>query len=156
MSDIIFSDIDIFTKELDKVRENKEVVFTNGCFDILHPGHIHILKKAGNMGDLLVVGVNSDSSVQRLKGKKRPILDQGERSVLVGALKPVDYVLIFRENTPLKIIEKIQPEVLVKGGEYKNSEIVGEKIVPRTVRVKMKSGYSTTSIIEKIKERYGK
>ncbi|MGM0440928.1 MAG: D-glycero-beta-D-manno-heptose 1-phosphate adenylyltransferase [Elusimicrobiota bacterium] len=152
MSDIIFSDIDIFTKELDKVRENKKIVFTNGCFDIIHPGHVHILKKAAAMGEFLVVGLNSDSSVKRLKGQDRPILNERDRAELVSSLKPVDYVMIFSEDTPLNIIKKIRPDVLVKGGEYKNGEIVGENIAKDTRRVKMKYGYSTTSIIEKIRE----
>ncbi len=151
MADIIFDDLSFFVNKIKKKRTDNEIVFTNGCFDLLHPGHIYILKKAKSFGDLLVVGVNSDSSVKRLKGNSRPILNERDRSILVGALKPVDYVIIFKEATPLKTIKNLLPDVLVKGGEYSKKDIVGNQIVPRTVRIKMKTGYSTTAIIEKIK-----
>ncbi|MEA3506279.1 MAG: adenylyltransferase/cytidyltransferase family protein [Elusimicrobiota bacterium] len=131
--------------------EGKKIVFTNGCFDILHAGHIHILKEAARLGDILVVGLNDDSSVREIKGPNRPVIDRHSRAELVNALEMVDYVVFFSEPTPEKLIKEIKPDILVKGGEYGEGEIVGEDIAEKTVRIKMKPGLSTTSIIEKIK-----
>ena len=98
--------------------KNKKIIFTNGCFDILHPGHIHILSKAKSLGDILVVGLNSDQSVKKLKGDKRPLISEDDRSRVLLSLRFVDYVIIFNELTPLKVIKKIKPDFLVKGGDY--------------------------------------
>ncbi len=135
--------------DLKNIRNSKKIVFTNGCFDILHPGHIYLLEKAASYGDILVVGLNSDNSVRKLKGSSRPVMNEDGRARLLCALRMVDYVVLFDEETPLKVIEKFNPDVLVKGSEYGGGEIVGEDIVPKTIRIKMKAGYSTTQIIKK-------
>lgn len=137
-----------------KLNSEKKVVFTNGCFDILHPGHVAYLFEAKSLGDVLVVGLNSDASVKRLKGPSRPINDENSRKYVLESLKPVDFVEIFDEDTPLTLIKKIMPDVLVKGGDWKPEQIVGSKEVLEnggTVRsLKFIDGHSTTNIIEKI------
>ena len=135
-------------------KEGKKVVFTNGCFDILHRGHIECLRKAKSFGDVLIVGLNSDSSVRKIKGGKRPILSQNDRAEILASLEMVDYVLIFSEETPKKIIASLVPDVLVKGGDYRKDKIVGRDIVEssggRVIRVKQIPGRSTRNIIKKI------
>lgn len=139
-------------------RQRKKVVFTNGCFDVLHRGHIECLRKAKSFGDVLVVGLNSDSSVRKIKGDKRPILPQGDRAEILASLEMVDYVVIFREETPLNLITSLVPDVLTKGGDYKKDEIVGREIVEssggRVILVKQIPGRSTRNIIGKIAKRY--
>lgn len=134
------------------------MVFTNGCFDILHRGHIECLRRARSFGDVLVVGLNSDSSVQKIKGEKRPLLSQNDRAEIIASLEMVDYVLIFNEETPQKIIASLVPDVLVKGGDYKKDEIVGRDMVEssggQVIRVKKIPGRSTKDIIKKITNRY--
>jgi rfaE bifunctional protein nucleotidyltransferase chain/domain len=135
--------------------QNKKIVFTNGCFDILHRGHIEYLTKAKEFGDVLIVGLNSDTSVQRLKGKDRPINSESDRARILDALKPVDYVVIFEEDTPLRLIQMVKPDVLVKGGDYKVEEIVGSEYVMsyggKVEIIPFVEGKSTTKIIQKIK-----
>lgn len=144
--------IDNFRKE----NKDKSVVFTNGCFDILHIGHIRYMEEAAKLGDLLVVGLNSDASVKRLKGLERPINNQNDRAELLSALEFIDYVIIFDEDTPYDLIKKIQPDVLVKGGDYKPDNVVGKDIVEarggKLVLLPFVRGKSTTNIIKKIKE----
>lgn len=134
---------------------NQKIVFTNGCFDILHVGHIRYLQEAARLGDLLIIGLNSDASVKRLKGQERPINGELERAEMLGALGFVDYVAIFEEDTPLNLINTIQPDVLVKGGDYTPDEVVGKKEVEerggKLVLIPFVEGKSTTNIIEKIK-----
>ncbi|MBD3170494.1 MAG: D-glycero-beta-D-manno-heptose 1-phosphate adenylyltransferase [candidate division Zixibacteria bacterium] len=134
----------------------EKVVFTNGCFDILHYGHLDYLIKAKKMGDILVVAVNTDSSVKKFKAEGRPIISEKYRAKLVDGLNPVDYVILFGEETPQKLIERIRPDVLVKGADYKLSEIVGADIVRsyegKVRRIKLVPGLSTTRILLKIKE----
>ena len=134
--------------------KGEKVVFTNGCFDILHQGHLDYLSKASDLGSKLVVGVNSDSSVKRLnKGKNRPLQDENSRALLIAALHFVDQVIIFDEDTPLELITAIQPDVLVKGSDYEIEEIVGHKVVQENggevKTIDFLAGFSTTSIIEK-------
>lgn len=140
-------------------RKGGKVVFTNGCFDILHAGHIQYLKETKTLGDILVVGVNSDSSIRSIKGGKRPIIPQNERVEVLSALECVDYVILFDEPTPLRLIEEIGPDVLAKGGDWKNEEIVGREIVEgrggKVVRLPLREGVSTTRIIERICRLYG-
>ncbi len=135
--------------------ERQKIVFTNGCFDILHVGHIRYLQEAAKLGDVLVIGLNSDASVKRLKGPERPINGELERAEMLGALGFVDYVAIFDEDTPLELITQIQPDVLVKGGDYEPDEVVGKKEVEewggKLVLIPFVEGKSTTRIIEKIK-----
>lgn len=126
------------------------VVFTNGCFDLLHPGHIHLLTEAKRQGDVLVVALNSDASVKKIKGKGRPILPEVDRAILVSALEVVDYVVIFDEPDPLDLIRELRPDVLVKGGDWGAQEIIGSELVEKVVVVSYQSGYSTTEIIKKV------
>ena len=136
----------------------KRIVFTNGCFDLLHAGHVKYLQKARSLGDLLVLGLNSDSSVRRLKGPKRPLIDQDERAHLLAALDCIDYVVIFDEDTPLELITALKPHILAKGGDYSLEGVVGRSIVEsyggRVELVTFVDGKSTTNIIEKILELY--
>jgi rfaE bifunctional protein nucleotidyltransferase chain/domain len=131
------------------------VVFTNGVFDLLHPGHIDILKAARKAGDALVVGINSDDSVRRLKGDARPIRSQAERAYVVAALEAVDVVTVFEEDTPLELVECLEPDVIVKGGDYSEATIVGAAEVRarggEVLVVPLTPGQSTTSIIERMR-----
>jgi len=135
----------------------KKVVFTNGCFDILHIGHIKYLKKAKSFGDILVVGLNSDSSVKKLKGKNRPVFSQNERAEILSSLEFVDFVVIFNEDTPEKLISIIKPDIHVKGGDYKAGGLPEANIVKsyggKIKIVKFIPGYSTTNIIKGIGNR---
>ncbi|HEY6872624.1 MAG TPA: D-glycero-beta-D-manno-heptose-7-phosphate kinase [Geobacteraceae bacterium] len=139
-------------------QQGKRTVFTNGCFDLLHVGHVKYLQKARSMGDLLVLGLNSDASVRRLKGDTRPLIGEQERAQLLAALDCVDYVVIFDEDTPLRLIETLRPQVLVKGGDYTPEGVVGKDLVEsyggRVELVEFVDGKSTTNIIEKILETY--
>tara|TARA_B100001093_G_scaffold396669_1_gene383805 strand:+ start:1007 stop:1471 length:465 start_codon:yes stop_codon:yes gene_type:complete len=134
--------------------KNKKIVFTNGCFDILHPGHIHILSKAKSLGDILVVGLNSDLSVKKLKGDKRPLVSEDDRSRVLLSLRFVDYVIIFNELTPLKVIKKIKPDFLVKGGDYNENDIVGSDFVKasggQVEIIKFLDGYSSSNYIDNL------
>lgn len=129
-------------------------MFTNGVFDIIHRGHVDYLYKAKSYGDVLIVGLNSDSSVRKIKGPKRPIQNQSDRAVILSSLKPVDYVVLFSEVTPERLIKSVRPEVLVKGADYKAMEIVGAEFVRSTggkvVRIKLTRGRSTSGILKKI------
>ncbi|MDP8247743.1 MAG: D-glycero-beta-D-manno-heptose 1-phosphate adenylyltransferase [Candidatus Tritonobacter lacicola] len=140
-------------------KSGKRIVFTNGCFDLLHIGHVRYLERAGSLGDVLVVGVNSDRSVRKLKGSGRPLMPEGERAEILAALSFVDYVTIFGEDTPAELIEKIKPDVLVKGSDYGKREIVGRDVVEegggRVVRVPLVRGCSTKRLIRKIVRSYG-
>lgn len=131
-----------------------ELVFTNGCFDILHPGHIDLLERAKSFGSRLVVGINSDESVKAIKGKDRPFLNQEERKAMLLALKPVDEVVIFDELTPEKIIKKIKPDVLIKGGDWPENQIIGADFVRQNggqvFSLPLKDGFSTSRIVDKI------
>ena len=138
-----------------KENNNKKIVFTNGCFDILHIGHIQYLREAAKLGDILVIGLNSDSSVKRLKGDGRPVNNQDDRAELLAALGFVDYVVVFDEDTPLNLIKMIQPDVLVKGGDYVNEYVIGTREVEnrggKLVLIPFSEGKSTTGIINKIR-----
>jgi len=135
--------------------DKKKIVFTNGCFDLLHPGHIQYLNDAKALGDILIIGLNSDASVKRLKGESRPLNNEKDRKFILENLKSVDKVELFNEDTPLNLIKKIKPDVLVKGGDYKPDEIVGSAFVKENGgEVKCLSfleGYSTTNLISAIK-----
>jgi len=133
-------------------RKGKKIVFANGCFDILHLGHLKILSEAKRRGDVLIVGLNSDSSIKKIKGSKRPILTQKTRARLLANMIQVDYVVIFNEATPYNLIKRIKPDILVKGGDWKKDKIVGKNLVKKIYRVKLCSGHSTTRIINKIKK----
>jgi rfaE bifunctional protein nucleotidyltransferase chain/domain len=145
---------------LERVRGKKKIVFTNGCFDLLHAGHADYLNKAKSLGDTLVVGINSDASVRRIKGEKRPILPQQMRAYLLDNLKPVDYVVIFEEDTPLELIKAIKPDVLVKGADWDLERIVGADFVlsygGRVERIAFSFDISTSKVIERILDLYCK
>jgi rfaE bifunctional protein nucleotidyltransferase chain/domain len=136
--------------------KDKKIVFTNGCFDILHRGHVTYLTEARKLGDLLVLGLNADASVKRLKGPERPINNELDRQYVMSQLKAVDFVEIFEEDTPLNLILKVKPKVLVKGGDWKIDQIVGGKEViadgGNVYSLKFVDGYSTTNLIHKIQE----
>jgi len=138
--------------------ENKKVVFTNGVFDLVHAGHVDYLTKAKALGDILIVGLNSDSSVKRIKGEKRPLINQTERALLLSNLKPVDFVVIFWEDTPFELINELIPDVLVKGADWSLDKIVGSDIVlangGEIKNIQLITDQSTSKIIETILSRY--
>lgn len=145
------------TKISKKLRaENKKIVFTNGCFDIIHAGHILYLEEARSLGDVLVIGLNSDKSVKRLKGKDRPINSVEDRALVLSALSMVDYVVVFEEDTPYKLIKNIKPDILVKGGDWSVEDIIGADIVLATGGVvkslSYKEGRSSSEIISKMRK----
>ncbi len=130
---------------------DKKIVFTNGCFDILHAGHVKYLEEARNFGDILVLGLNSDASVRRLKGNSRPINNQEDRAIVLSALEAVDFVVVFEQDTPYELIALVKPDILVKGGDYEGKEVVGSDIAKETRLVQFVEGKSTTKIIERAK-----
>ena len=144
--------------QLVKARQSgSRVVFTNGCFDVLHTGHLHLLQRARALGDLLIVGINSDQSVKRLKGNDRPLIGENERAELLAALSCVDYVTVFSERTPLRVITAVNPDILVKGADYSVSDVVGRNVVEqrggRVELVPLLPGFSTTGLVESIKQK---
>lgn len=150
----------MFSEALEKfLSENRgrKIVFTNGCFDILHRGHVTYLTEARKLGDLLVIGLNSDASVKRLKGPERPVNNQADRQYVLSQLKAVDFVEIFEEDTPLNLILKVKPSILVKGGDWKIDQIVGAKEVIAdggdVFSLNFVDGYSTTALINKIQDQ---
>lgn len=136
----------------------KKIVFSNGCFDILHRGHVEYLAQAATFGDVLIIGLNSDSSIKRIKGDNRPIMDETSRAILVASLSFVDYVILFEEDTPYSLIKLIQPDVLIKGSDYTVDTIVGADIVKakkgEIITINLVPDISTSIIIDKIKESY--
>ena len=140
--------------------KGKRIIFTNGCFDLLHVGHIRYLEEARALGDVLIVGVNSDSSVRKLKGSKRPVLPEEERAEILSGLGCVDYITIFDEIDPLKLITSLQPNVLAKGGNWTKEQTVGKKVVERSggevVIIPFVQGASTSNLIKTILKRYEK
>ena len=144
----------------DLKRKGKRIVFTNGCFDLLHIGHIRYLEEAKTLGDVLIIGVNSDSSVRKLKGPDRPILPEEERAEILSSLECVDYITTFDELDPINLITSLQPDVLVKGGDWTKEQTVGRNVVERTggevVILPFVQGASTTNLIETIIKRYEK
>ena len=153
---IEFNQIESIVKKLK--REKKNIVFTNGCFDIIHAGHVQYLSEARDLGDVLIIGLNSDESVQRLKGKTRPVISQTDRATVLSALESVSYIIIFDEDTPYNLIQKIKPDILVKGGDWQPKDIVGSDIVLANNGIvkslSFKDGISTTEIIDRIKKAY--
>ena len=148
----------LMRKVLELRQAGQKIVFTNGCFDILHPGHVVYLRTARSLGDVLIVGVNSDRTVRELKGEQRPILSQQERCTVLSGLESVSYVIVFDESTPLNLIKSISPDVLVKGGDWGFDEIVGREEVEtkggQVVSLPFQAGQSTSGIIERVLSRY--
>lgn len=138
--------------------KSKKVVFTNGCFDILHAGHVDYLNKAKKLGDVLIVGLNSDLSIKKIKGENRPIINENERAYILSNLKAVDYIILFDEETPLNLIEKLVPDVLVKGDDWKIKDIAGADFVQlnggKVSTVKFVSNQSSSKIIKRVLELY--
>ncbi len=143
-------------EKINAIRKNKKVVFTNGCFDLLHIGHVKYLKEAKSKGDFLIVGINADASVKRLKGPTRPIQNENDRSEILAALESVDATVIFTEDTPENLIKMVHPDVLVKGGDWKINQIVGGEFVQgyggQVLSLMFIDGKSTTSIVSKIEK----
>ncbi|MBI5555910.1 MAG: D-glycero-beta-D-manno-heptose 1-phosphate adenylyltransferase [Elusimicrobia bacterium] len=140
-------------------KQGQKIVFTNGCFDLLHVGHVRYLNKAKQQGDVLIVALNTDASVRRLKGLPRPLVPQRERAEIIGGLAAVDYVTFFGEEAPADIIAELKPHVLVKGADYKAKDIVGNAFIKnsggRVVRIPLAKGQSTTNLIKDIVRKYG-
>lgn len=137
-------------------KKNKKIVFTNGCFDLLHVGHVRYLQQAKSLGDILIVGINTDASVRKLKGPTRPIQNEKDRAEILASLEAVDHTILFSEETPLKLIQNIKPDFLVKGGDWKIEQIVGSDAVldygGKVLSLQFIEGHSTTSLIEKSKK----
>ena len=154
----IISSVDLLDKNLAYWRfKGKKIVFTNGCFDLLHLGHLDYLIKAADLGDILIVGLNSDASVKRLKGNNRPVLDEKARAHLLAGFSFVSKVVLFDDDTPYNLIKQINPDILVKGKDYKQEDIVGYDIVKKNngeiITIDLVEGYSTTNIINKIRNK---
>jgi D-beta-D-heptose 7-phosphate kinase/D-beta-D-heptose 1-phosphate adenosyltransferase len=137
-------------------KHNKTIVFTNGCFDLLHVGHVRLFQKAKSLGDVLIVAINADASLRRLKGPRRPLVGQALRAEVLASMAAVDYVTVFSEDTPAEIIAELKPDILVKGGDYRTDQIVGRRDVKKVVRFRFVKGQSTTGLIGEIVKRYGK
>ena len=155
----IFPSVEQFIPVYNRWKQASEiVVFTNGCFDLVHRGHIDSLSKAADLGDRLIVGLNSDVSVKLLKGENRPLIDQQSRAILLASLLMVDAVVLFNEETPYELIRDVVPDVLVKGAEYHIEEIAGYDIVlaagGKVERIELTDGFSTTILIQKIKDKF--
>jgi rfaE bifunctional protein nucleotidyltransferase chain/domain len=136
-------------------KAKQKIVFTNGCFDVIHRGHIEVLARTADLADKLIIGLNSDSSIEKLKGKGRPIIDENSRATLLAALSFVDAIILFAEETPLNLIRNLKPDVLAKGGDYEINTIVGNEIVRKNggkvILIPFVDGFSSTNIIDKIK-----
>ena len=146
----------LLVKLTDWKEENKKIVFTNGCFDLIHLGHIEVIARSADLGDILIIGVNTDNSIKRLKGKNRPIVEEISRAKQLAALEFVDAVVLFDQDTPIDLIKVINPNVITKGGDYNTDQVIGNDIVTQNngevVIIPLTQGYSTTSILEKIKD----
>ena len=146
--------VDLVTTRSQLRQKDKKVVFTNGCFDLLHSGHVHLLKEAKEKGDVLIVAVNDDASIQKIKGSSRPIFSLEERIEILGAIEDIDYLVSFSEETPQKIIARLVPDILVKGGDWRPEEVVGKKEVEEAggevVIIPYLEGRSSSEIIERI------
>ncbi len=136
-------------------KRGKTIVFTNGVYDLLHAGHVTLLEKAKRLGHILVVGLNTDASVRRIKGPKRPLAPEKDRAKVLAALCSVDYVTFFDKDTPYELIGRLKPDILVKGGDYASGEIVGRELVKKVVRIPLVAGRSTSAMIRKILNAYG-
>jgi D-glycero-beta-D-manno-heptose 1-phosphate adenylyltransferase len=151
----VISQDDLASRLAEARRSGRRVVMTNGCFDLLHPGHVRCLEQARALGDLLVVAINSDASVRRLKGAGRPVVPESERAEILAALEGVDYVTVFDEDTPQQIIARVLPDILVKGGDWGADQIVGraevEAVGGRVVSIPLEPGYSTSALLDRIR-----
>ncbi len=155
IKDKIFNLNDLKNKVTSWKENGHKIVFTNGCFDIMHKGHIEVLSKSSDLGGKLIIGLNSDSSVQKLKGNSRPIIDENSRAIALAALSFVDAIVLFSEETPINLISTLNPDILAKGGDYEIRTIVGHEIVQKNggevILIPFVDGFSSTNIINKIK-----
>lgn len=155
IKDKIFNLNDLKNKVTSWKENGHKIVFTNGCFDIMHKGHIEVLSKSSDLGDKLIIGLNSDGSVQKLKGNSRPIIDENSRAIALAALSFVDAIVLFSEETPINLISNLNPDILAKGGDYEIRTIVGHEIVQKNggevILIPFVDGFSSTNIINKIK-----
>ncbi len=150
---------DTLSRQISRLKsKGKKIVFTNGCFDILHFGHVKYLEDAKAKGDILIVGINADSSVRRLKGRKRPIVSQKDRAAIVASLASVDFVVFFTEDTPFKLIAQLKPDILVKGADWNKNKIIGADLVRgwggKVMTIRFAPGRSTSNLIKKIAQLY--
>ena len=146
----------LLVKLTDWKEEDKKIVFSNGCFDLIHLGHIEVIARSADLGDILIIGVNTDNSIKRLKGKNRPIVEEISRAKQLAALEFVDAVVLFDQDTPIDLIKMINPNIITKGGDYNTDQVIGNDVVTqndgKVVIIPLTQGYSTTSILEKIKD----
>ncbi len=157
---LVFNDWDALEEELNKLRDKgKRIAFTNGCFDILHPGHMGLLEEARRSADALVVGLNTDESIRALKGSGRPLMDESARSRVLSAIRWVDFVVFFPQADPLLLIKRIRPDVLIKGSDYGPGEVVGELEMKswggKTIRARLMPGCSSTSLVQRLEGEQG-
>ena len=152
----IYSLSDLKTQSATWIENGKKIVFTNGCFDLVHRGHVEVLANTADVGDRLIIGLNSDSSIKDLKGENRPIIDEISRAILLASLQFVDAIVFFSDETPLNLIETLVPDILAKGGDYKVTDIAGHEVVlengGEVILVPFIDGFSSTNIVEKIKQ----
>ena len=146
----------VLTRQVRRAKAaGRTVVFTNGCFDLLHAGHVMLLERAKRLGDVLIVAINSDASAKRLKGPRRPIVSQRDRAKLLAALESVDYVTVFNDSTPERLLRRLRPHLLVKGADWSSTQIIGRELVERdggrVVRLPLLRGYSTSKLVERIR-----
>ena len=135
---------------LSALRKDKKIVFTNGVFDVIHKGHIYYLQKAKKLGDILILGLNTDASVKRIKGNDRPLNNEYDRAYVLNALYCIDYIVLFAEDTPIELIKTIQPDILVKGADYTIENVIGWEFAKETVLIDFQAGYSSTNIINQL------
>ncbi len=159
MNEIVdFNEIGQFVEQLRKKYPGCKIAFTNGCFDLIHRGHVAYLEAARQQADFLVLGLNSDDSVRRLKGEERPYIDQDDRAFILSRLESVDVICIFEQDTPLELIKRVKPDLLIKGGDYDLNEIVGREVVEglggKVLTIPLIKGRSTTNIVKKIRQEY--
>ncbi len=151
---MLYESADLAKILLEKSEQGKNIVFTNGCFDILHAGHVKYLEQSKELGDVLVIGLNSDDSVRRLKGDSRPVNNQMDRAIVLSALRAVDYVCFFEEDTPLELIMQLKPHIITKGGDYTVQDVVGGEFVinngGKVVIIELVAGKSTTNTIQRL------
>lgn len=149
--------IKVLTKKIQALRkQGKVIAFTNGCFDLMHKGHVTYLQKAKHGNRILVVGLNSDRSISKIKGPSRPICPQQSRAAVLAALACVDFVVLFNEDTPYTLIKAVQPDVLIKGADYKGKEVVGSDIAKKVELLPFVKGFSTSDIVAKVVKAYGR
>ena len=146
----IFNLTELKNQVINWKKSEKKIVFTNGCFDVLHKGHVHLLSKTADLGDKVIIGINSDSSINKIKGNSRPIIDEYSRAILISSFFFIDAIIIFSEETPINLINILKPDILVKGSDYDGQEVVGQEIAKELRFIEFIDGTSTSNIIDRI------